>query len=143
VKLFVDTWGWLAIEDRKDENHPQALECYRKRVGVKGRVITSDYILDETYTFLFRRRPFAEAWRFLEAMHASVARDAVSLQSVTPARFMAAIRMRQKFADKPRISFTDLTSFVIMQELQVREVLTGDDHFHQAGLGFSLLPGRE
>ena len=143
MKLFVDTWGWLAIEDRKDPKHAEALDCYRQRIAVKGRVITSDYVLDETYTFLFRHRPFAEAWKFLEAIHASVARGTVSLQPVTPERFMATVEMRRKLSDKPRISFTDLTSFVIMNELQVREVLTGDDHFHQAGFGFSMVPGPE
>jgi len=141
VKLFIDTWGWLAIEDRKDPKHSEALDCYRQRIAVKGRVITSDYVLDETYTSLFRQRPFAEAWKFLEAIHASIARGSVSLQSVNPERFMAAVAMRQKLLDKPRISFTDLTSFVIMRELHIREVLTGDRHFDRAGFGFALLPG--
>ena len=116
------------------------MNSYRERIAIKGRVITSDYVLDETHTFLFRRRPFEEAWRFLEAIHASIARGSVSLQSVSPQRFLAAVEMRRKLLDKPRISFTDLTSFVIMKELQVRDVLTGDPHFREAGLGFFLVP---
>jgi predicted nucleic acid-binding protein len=140
VKLFVDTWGWLAIEDRKDPRHLSALDAYRDRIAVKGRTLTSDYILAETYTFLFRKRPFEEAWRFMQAIHASIARESVSLQTVTPRRFLAAVELRRQLMDKPRISFTDLTSFVIMKELQVREVLTGDEHFRQAGLGFFLIP---
>jgi len=143
VKLFVDTWGWLAIEDRKDPRHQPTLDAYRDRVAIKGRVLTSDYILDETYAFLFRKRPFEEAWRFMQAIHASIARESVSLLSVNPQRFLAAVELRRKLLDKPRISFTDLTSFVIMKELQVRDVLTGDDHFRQAGLGFFLVPKPE
>ncbi len=140
MKLFVDTWGWLSLEDRRDAHHLASLSTYRERIGVKGRVFTSDYILDETFTQLFSRRPFAEAWRFLEAIHGSIARTTLVLEPVTRARFMAAVELRRKFADKPLISFTDLTSMTIMQELRISDVLTGDDHFQQVGLGFRLLP---
>jgi hypothetical protein len=35
-------------------------------------------------------------------------------------------------------SFTDCTSFVVMRELRLREALTTDRHFRQAG--FQVLP---
>ena len=74
MKLFVDTWGWLSIEDRKDARHAESLNHYQQRIASRGRVFTSDYVLDETFTLLFRRRAFGEAWRFLEAIHGSIAR---------------------------------------------------------------------
>lgn len=37
-------------------------------------------------------------------------------------------------------SFTDCTSFAVMRELRLREALTTDRHFRQAGFG--VLPGR-
>jgi uncharacterized protein len=42
--------------------------------------------------------------------------------------------------DKPRISFTDLTTMIIMTELEVVDILTADVHFTHVGLGFRLLP---
>ncbi len=36
--------------------------------------------------------------------------------------------------------FVDFTSMVVMQDLRITEVFTGDAHFQQVGLGFSLLP---
>jgi len=48
--------------------------------------------------------------------------------------------MRQKFHDKPDISFVDFTSMVVMQDLGITEVFGGDAHFQQVGLGFSLVP---
>ena len=53
---------------------------------------------------------------------------------------LAGRRLRLRYHDKPRISFTDLTSFVVMRELGLHRVLTGDAHFEQVGLGFVRFP---
>jgi predicted nucleic acid-binding protein len=59
---------------------------------------------------------------------------------VTPDVFDRAWQMRRHYADKPDISFVDFTSFVVMQELGIADVFTGDDHFRKVGLGFRPLP---
>jgi predicted nucleic acid-binding protein len=59
---------------------------------------------------------------------------------VTQERFSRAWRLRLRYRDKPRISPSDLTSFVVMRELGVRHALTSDAHFEQLGLDFSKLP---
>jgi len=48
--------------------------------------------------------------------------------------------MRQKYHDKPDISFVDFTSIVVKQDLGIIEVFSGDGHFQQVGLSFRLLP---
>jgi predicted nucleic acid-binding protein len=50
------------------------------------------------------------------------------------------VRLRLRYDDKPRISFTGLASFVVTSELGIHRVLTGDAHFEQVGLGFIRLP---
>lgn len=64
----------------------------------------------------------------------------VLIEPITPERFQSAYRLRLRYSDKPGISFTDLTSFTVMQDLVIQHVLTGDDHFVQAQLGFRKLP---
>jgi uncharacterized protein len=64
----------------------------------------------------------------------------VDIEHVTPERFSSAWRLRLRYHDKPRISFTDLTSFVVMRELRLEQVLTGDAHFEQVGMGFVRIP---
>ncbi|HEY0738139.1 MAG TPA: hypothetical protein VGD69_24695, partial [Herpetosiphonaceae bacterium] len=59
---------------------------------------------------------------------------------ITPDRFAATQQLRQKFHDKPNISFTDLTSMVVMNEMSISSILTGDAHFTHVGLGFQLIP---
>jgi predicted nucleic acid-binding protein len=102
--------------------------------------VTTDYVLDETMTRLFALAPFALACRFMEGIFEASRDELVDIEHVTPERFSRAWRLRLRYRDKPRISFTDLTSFVVMRELGLRHVLTGDAHFEQVGLNFSKLP---
>ncbi len=62
------------------------------------------------------------------------------LEWINEERFGKARDLRLKFRDKPRISFTDLTSMVVMEELGIQDVLTEDDHFIQVGMEFRKLP---
>jgi predicted nucleic acid-binding protein len=137
LKLFIDTWGWLSLADRNDAKHRATAACYQERSRRTGRVVTSNFVLDEFFTLMFSRRPFPEAERFANAVMAS---PYVTVEQVTEERFAAAWKLRLKFSDKPAISFTDLTSMVIMKEMGISDVLTADTHFAQVGLGFRLLP---
>ncbi len=137
MKLFVDTWGWLALADRSDAKHKAAVNCYSERSRFTGRIVTSNFVLDELLTMLFSRRPFPEAAKFANALMAS---PFVAIEWVTRERFASAVEFRLKFADKPKISFTDLTSMAIMKELGITDVMTADSHFIQVGLGFHILP---
>jgi predicted nucleic acid-binding protein len=137
LKLFVDTWGWLALADRSDAGHQAAARCYSERSRLTGRIVTSNFVLDEFLTLLFSRRPFAEAAKFANAVLTS---PFVAAELVSRERFDAAMQFRLKLSDKPKISFTDLTSMVIMKELGITDVMTADSHFVQVGLGFRVLP---
>jgi len=55
-------------------------------------------------------------------------------------RFSQTQLLRLRYLDKPQISFTDLTSALIMQEFNIQRILTEDAHFAQIGLGFKLEP---
>jgi predicted nucleic acid-binding protein len=55
-------------------------------------------------------------------------------------RFADAKRLRLRLRDKPSISFTDLTTMVVMQDFGLKRILTADEHFRHVGMGFHLLP---
>jgi len=140
LKLFVDTWGWIAVHDRSERLHKPAVRCLEEQMRARGRVVTSDYVLDELITNLFGRRPFEESWRYVEGLLAGAESRFVNIERVTEGRFRTALEMRRRLRDKPGISFTDLTSMAIMQELRISDVLTADAHFSQVGLGFRRYP---
>jgi len=64
--------------------------------------------------------------------------EAFQLLWIGRERFEAARAYFQKHADHG-YSFTDCTSFVLMQELRIKDVLTTDRHFIEAGF-CPLLP---
>jgi predicted nucleic acid-binding protein len=137
VKLFIDTWGWLVLEDSRDPSHQAASRTYAEAAKAGGNIFTTTFILDETISLLFRRRPFEEATCFTRGLLTS---PFIEVEEITQTRFRRAFDLRLAFRDKPDISFTDLTTMIVAQDLNVTDILTGDRHFIQAGLGFRLLP---
>ena len=133
----MDTWGWVALADGREPRHQDVAKFYAERSRQHGRIVTSNFVLDEFFSQYFGRRPFNEASRFCISLLSS---PHVTVEFVNPTRFAAAFEFRLKLADKPRISFTDITSMIIMRELGIVDVLTADKHFQQVNLGFRTLP---
>ena len=123
-----------------DSMEPEKKAVYQELGNSKIPIHTSDYVLDEVITLLFRRESFHEATHFMDGIFAAAALGQVRIERVTTDRFVEACQLRKRFQDKPKISFTDLVSMVIMRELDIRQVLTEDEHFVQVGMGFSRLP---
>jgi predicted nucleic acid-binding protein len=140
LKVFVDTWAWIALALRRDQNHLAAKVQHAKFVATGSTYLTTDLIIAELITQLYRVLPAAQAQQFVDSLFMAIGSDAYIMEWISPARFTEAWRLRQKFVDKPSISFVDFTSFVVARELGIRQIFTGDDHFRQANLGFELLP---
>ncbi|MDQ4078741.1 MAG: PIN domain-containing protein [Chloroflexota bacterium] len=136
----MDTWGWITLHNVKEPRHPEVQAYFRRFVSTRGVVITSDYVLDETYTGIFRWSHFSKAEELMLLISEAVAKGFLVVEWVTPERFARTEQLRLQLQDKPRISFTDLSSMVIMEELHITEVVTEDAHFTHVGKAFQLVP---
>lgn len=127
--LFVDTAGWVACADEADPVHARAVVERDAWLEAGGVFVTTDYIADETLTLLRLRLGLdaAEAWWRQVDGSSRVRWEYISLPRADRARGLF-FRYRDK-----DFSFTDCTSFVVMGELRLREALTTDHHFVQAG----------
>ncbi len=133
--IFVDTDAWYALMDGADPNHPAALAHYRELAqGRMGRPVTSDYVLAEAYT-LCRYRGGIEPLRRLAAL----VRESPTLRilRVSESDYDRALELMLAREDR-RWSFTDCTSFVLMESLGLRDAFAFDENFTQAG--FSMYP---
>ena len=130
IKTFVDTSGWMAIFDDSDSAHREAKDWSTKMTKLALILVTTDYIIDETTT-LFRARRLSHFIKpFLEKIFGG--NKTIQLEWIDKTRFFQARDFLLQHEDKA-YSFTDCTSFVVMKELRLTEVLASDRHFKQAG----------
>ena len=134
-EVFVDSSGLYALADRSDSYHAQAEERVRKLIESGARLVLTDYIVDEACTLAKVRAGSDAALRLLEIVERSRAIDMVW---IGVEHFEAAKALFRKHADHG-YSFTDCASFVVMDELRIRDALTSDHHFVEAGFRI-LLP---
>ena len=67
-RLFVDTWGWLSLEDSREPAYEGVTQVRRRYALQHNAWVTTDFVLDETITRLFARRPFDEAAKFCDGL---------------------------------------------------------------------------
>ena len=132
--LFVDTAGWMACADGSDPAHAKAVAVRDSWIEGGGLFVTSDYVADETLTLLRIRLGIDAAETWWQQVDGS---SRVRWEYVSLARADKARNLFFRYRDKD-FSFTDCTSFVLMHELKLREALTTDHHFLQAGFGIKL-----
>jgi predicted nucleic acid-binding protein len=142
MAIFVDTWGWAALLDEKEPSHSRVSGFVRDCFGHGFRFITSNFVVGEAITLLFSRLKGKKADRVLDRMMATLALPQWTIEEISQERFQRSIQLRRQFRDKPDISFTDLTTMVVMRELGITDILTGDQHFAHVNLGFRLVPER-
>ena len=140
MKIFIDTWGWLTLRDRDEPRHGDVKDFYQQLRNENGMIYTSDYVLDETITLVFKRLPFKTAKESLAKLDKAIEQGYLQVEWVTPERFEKAKILRLKYQDKPKISFTDLSSMVVMEELGLKDIIAGDEHFEHVGMGFQRKP---
>jgi predicted nucleic acid-binding protein len=133
--IFADTSGFYAILIQRDPMHTRARELLARAARSSFRYITTDYILDETATLLRARGHGDLAEAFFQNIFSSAA---CQIEWMDPERFGQTRQFFAKHQDKSW-SFTDCFSFLVMRGLGLRDALTSDAHFRQAGFNAQLL----
>jgi predicted nucleic acid-binding protein len=134
-EVLVDTSGLYALADHRDPSRAVAEQCVTRLVKSGVGLVLTDYIIDEACTLAKARAGGYGALRLLEIIDRS---EAFRLIWVGEQRFESAKSFFRKHADHG-YSFTDCTSFIIMREFRMRDVLTTDRHFAEVGFR-PLLP---
>ena len=129
-KIFVDTSGWVALFVENDKNHPKAVSIFEEIKNSKVAIYTSDYCIDETITTILAGGNHKQSVLAGEALFTS---KLIKIVHVCPDYLMDSWELYQKYKDKS-FSFTDVTSFVIMKDLNIKRAFAFDREFTQAGI---------
>jgi len=134
AKVFVDTGAWVALAVEDDAYHREAAQVYPELLEGKGRLLTTNLVVAETYILLRRLAGHGAAISFLERIEASP-----RIQKVysTPQLEAEALKILKRFSDQD-FSFTDAVSFAVMQWEGIEEAFAFDHHFRV--MGFRLIP---
>ncbi len=128
--VFADTSFYLALWNPADRLHVAASEWVRSS---SAHIVITEFVLVELGNFLCRSKSRERFPLLVRYLHQDPQMTVIAATSKLSETGLALYESRP---DK-EWSLTDCTSFVMMKERQLRDALTSDHHFEQAGFKVS------
>jgi predicted nucleic acid-binding protein len=126
LPVLLDTGAIYALADRNDADHSAVRAIY---LDAERRFVTHDLVLVEAFSLLTKRLNKPAALQTIGALRRSARVEIVPL---APNLLEAAWARCERYADK-EWDWIDCTSFELMARRGLREALSLDHHFVQAG----------
>lgn len=123
---FADAFYYLALINPADEAHARAKTL---TPALHRPIVTTEYVLNEVAD---GRCAVSTRTRFLELYTVQTHNPNLVVVAGSSELFRAGIALYAQRSDEDW-SLTDCISFVVREQRGIREALTGDRHFEQAG----------
>ncbi|MFC1705829.1 type II toxin-antitoxin system VapC family toxin [Planctomycetota bacterium] len=126
-RVFVDTSALLAFLVPTDASHQESLQAFGRLQAREAALVTTSYVLCETYALLSRRFGLDKVRAFREGLEALL--DCVWVDQ----------ELHQKGLDlllaqsRPGLSLVDAVSFATMRGHRLDEAFAYDRHFEREG----------
>ena len=130
---FVDSGAWIALYSLRDQHHADAFAIFRSLEQQKARLLTTDYVIDETVTRLRYDASHSAAVVFLDAIEGAEKENTVTVVAIDRSSFQEAKRLFRQYSSE-KLSFTDCTSFVVCQTYGISAAFAFDRHFPIMGI---------
>ena len=133
--IFIDTSAFLAVLDADDDYHFPAKIAWGEILASASLLVTSNYILVETFA-LVQNRLGLQAIRVFQE-------DIVPLLSIrwVDAPIHAAATSALLAANRKKLSLVDCVSFEVMRHAAIKGIFTFDRHFLEQG--FDCIPKKQ
>lgn len=125
--IFVDTSFWVALRNRRDGHHEEALALLRRHANEP--LVTTNHVQGETWTYLRRRAGHRAAVEFLDALEQSPRKQVARVSETLEEQALRWLRRH----DEREYSFVDATSYAVMRSLRIQDALAFDGDFSAAG----------
>jgi uncharacterized protein len=132
MKTFIDTSAFYALLDRDDANHSSAKRVWPDMLNPGNILVTSNYILIETFALLQNRLGF-DAVRGLQEDILPL----VNVEFVNSEAHRSGVTALLS-ASRRGLSLVDCVSFEVMRSSGIKSVFAFDSHFKEQG--FTLIP---
>jgi predicted nucleic acid-binding protein len=128
--IFVDTSAFYALLDADDQNYAQASEIWRDMVEAEEDLVTTNYVLVETFALIQNRLGLEAVRQFQDDVVPVLTVEFVT-QEIHRLGIAAVLA-----ASRRNLSLVDCISFEVMRDMGIKSAFAFDDHFRQ--YGFSL-----
>jgi uncharacterized protein len=125
ARIFVDTSAIYALLDRSDRNHRASATILEGLTVRRAQPLVTNFVVAETHGLLVARLGPAVARRWLFG-------NVWTVERVTAEDEDRARGILRDCEDK-RFSYTDATSFAVMERLRLAEAFAFDRHLSQYG----------
>ena len=129
IEIFLDTSFAIALSSATDRNHVRAVKLANQIETDRTRLVTTQAILLEIGNSLSKQKYRAAAIQLLESLETDPSVEVILL---TNSLYRSAFNLFKQREDK-EWGLVDCTSFIVMQNRGITDVLTADTHFQQAG----------
>ena len=126
-RVFVDTSALLALVVGSDQAHEEARDAFGGLRAERASLVTSSYVLVETYALLQSRIGIGAVRVFREAFAPLL--EVLWVDEVAHERALDMLLLR----DTKKLSLVDATSFVLMRANRVDRAFAFDAHFREEG----------
>jgi len=130
--LFADTSAFYALLDADDQNHQRSADEWKEIMASDRDVVTTNYVLVETYALIQSRLGLAAMREF----HENIV-PVLHVEYIAPDVHRLGISALLA-ASKRKLSLVDCTSFEVMRASGIRQAFTFDNHFRD--YGFAVTP---
>lgn len=131
--VFVDTSAWIALGSRDDQHHQPAVDFFKVLASERARLVTSDFVLSETYTGLSGMVCPQAIESFRNWVSISINKGRLILERVGPKTFDEAWDVFMRYYEHGP-SYTDCTSIVIAGNIAADCAFAFDNHFPIMGV---------
>ena len=137
--VFVDASAWVAITNRRDQNHNESLRIYRRLLGSSTQLVTTTWTAYEALTIVKFRLGVSQAERLWQRI---ITRAIVELVAIDEKIERDALDLFWRYRDKTW-GVVDCSSLVVMEAIGSRSAFAYDEHFVEASrqFGFNVVEG--
>mgnify|MGYP001605610279 CR=1 FL=1 len=124
---FIDTSAFFALLDREDSNNRKAKNILEKILIPQNTLITSNYVVIESFSLIQHRLGLQAVREFHEDML-----PLINIEWINKSTHQSGVSALLT-ASRKKLSLVDCVSFEIMRNLGIKKVFAFDPHFEEQG----------
>jgi predicted nucleic acid-binding protein len=132
--VFVDTSAWVALMRKKDADHARAAKFWKEITKSGSLLITSEFVLAETYTLMTSRKISVDQIESLSRLVDDCSSEGIlRVEKASESTFRKARAVFMKHLDQ-RVSYVDCLSYLLARDKAADCIFSFDEHFRILGL---------